>query len=338
MSQDLTEGFVCSNLSDDLSGLSFKEIKLSEISESFVKINIKAASLNFPDLLMSQGKYQNKPELPFALGMEGSGVISEIGSKVETYKVGDEVMFGGWGHGAIAKSIVVAESMISPKPEAYSFEEAAAFKTAYLTAYVGLIRRGQLQRGETLLVHGASGGVGMAAVQLGKLYGAKVIATGTSDEKLEVVKSWGADEVLNIYENEKVNFKDRVKDLTNGMGADVIYDPVGGEVFDQSIRCINWGGRLLIIGFAGGIIPTLPVNYPLIKGFSVVGVRAGEFGRKDPILGKENIDIINSLADDNKIRPHICKVFDYKESKQALEYLENRRLIGKVVILSLIHI
>ena len=332
MSQDLTEGFVCSNLSDDLSGLSFKEIKLSEMSESFVKINIKAASLNFPDLLMSQGKYQNKPELPFALGMEGSGVISEIGSKVETYKVGDEVMFGGWGHGAIAKSIVVAESMISPKPEAYSFEEAAAFKTAYLTAYVGLIRRGQLQRGETLLVHGASGGVGMAAVQLGKLYGAKVIATGTSDEKLEVVKTWGADEVLNIYENEEVNFKDRVKDLTNGMGADVIYDPVGGEVFDQSIRCINWGGRLLIIGFAGGTIPTLAVNYPLIKGFSVVGVRAGEFGRRAPILGKENIDIINSLADDNKIRPHICKVFDYKESKQALEYLENRKLIGKVVI------
>jgi NADPH2:quinone reductase len=222
--------------------------------------------------------------------------------------------------------------MISPKPEAYSFEEAAAFKTAYLTAYVGLIRRGQLQRGETLLVHGASGGVGMAAVQLGKLYGARVIATGTSNEKLEVVKSWGADEVLNIYENEKVNFKDRVKDLTNGMGADVIYDPVGGEVFDQSIRCINWGGRLLIIGFAGGTIPTLPVNYPLIKGFSVVGVRAGEFGRRAPILGKENIDIINSLADDNKIRPHICKVFDYKESKQALEYLENRKLIGKVVI------
>ena len=198
MSEDLTEGFVCSNLSDDHSGLSFKEIKLSGVSESFVKIDIKAASLNFPDLLMSQGKYQNKPELPFALGMEGSGVISEIGAKVESYKVGDAVMFGGWGHGAIAKSIVVSESMISPKPDAYSYEEAAAFNTAYLTAYVGLIRRGQLQRGETLLVHGASGGVGMAAVQLGKLYGAKVIATGTSDEKLEVVKSWGADEVLNL--------------------------------------------------------------------------------------------------------------------------------------------
>ena len=332
MSEDLTEGFVCSNLSGDLSGLSFKEIPIEKVSENFVKIDIKAASLNFPDLLMTQGKYQNKPELPFALGMEGSGVISQIGSDVKNYKIGDEVMFGGWGHGAIAKSIVVSESMISLKPESYSFEEAAAFKTAYLTAYVGLIRRGQLQRGETLLVHGASGGVGMAAVQLGKLYGAKVIATGTSDEKLEIVKTWGAEEVLNIFENEKVSFKDRVKDLTNGKGADVIYDPVGGEVFDQSIRCINWGGRLLIIGFAGGTIPTLPVNYPLIKGFSVVGVRAGEFGRRDPALGKENIEIINSLADEDKVRPHICKVFDFKDSKEALEYLEKRELIGKVVI------
>ena len=332
MSEDLTEGFVCSNLSDDLSGLSFKEIPIEKVSENFVKIDIKAASLNFPDLLMTQGKYQNKPELPFALGMEGSGVISQMGSDVKNYKIGDEVMFGGWGHGAIAKSIVVSESMISLKPESYSFEEAAAFKTAYLTAYVGLIRRGQLQRGETLLVHGASGGVGMAAVQLGKLYGAKVIATGTSDEKLEIVKTWGADEVLNIFENEKVSFKDRVKDLTNGKGADVIYDPVGGEVFDQSIRCINWGGRLLIIGFAGGTIPTLPVNYPLIKGFSLVGVRAGEFGRRDPVLGKENIDIINSLADEDKVRPYICKVFDFKDSREALEYLENRELIGKVVI------
>ncbi len=332
MSEDLTEGFVCSNLSDDLSGLSFKEIPIEKVSENFVKIDIKAASLNFPDLLMTQGKYQNKPELPFALGMEGSGVISQMGSDVKNYKIGDEVMFGGWGHGAIAKSIVVSESMISLKPESYSFEEAAAFKTVYLTAYVGLIRRGQLQRGETLLVHGASGGVGMAAVQLGKLYGAKVIATGTSDEKLEIVKTWGADEVLNIFENEKVSFKDRVKDLTNGKGADVIYDPVGGEVFDQSIRCINWGGRLLIIGFAGGTIPSLPVNYPLIKGFSVVGVRAGEFGRRDPVLGKENIDIINSLADEDKVRPHICKVFNFKDSKEALEFLENRELIGKVVI------
>ena len=332
MADHTTYGLVCSELSEDLSKTNLGELKLDSFQDNSVQIKIKAASLNFPDLLMTQGKYQNRPNLPFALGMEGAGIVEKVGSGVSSFEEGDEVMFGGWGHGAIAKSIVVSESMISLKPESYSFEEAAAFKTAYLTAYVGLIRRGQLQRGETLLVHGASGGVGMAAVQLGKLYGAKVIATGTSDEKLEIVKTWGADEVLNIFENEKVSFKDRVKDLTNGKGADVIYDPVGGEVFDQSIRCINWGGRLLIIGFAGGTIPTLPVNYPLIKGFSVVGVRAGEFGRRDPVLGKENIDIINTLADEDKVRPHICKVFNFKDSKEALEFLENRELIGKVVI------
>ena len=332
MSEDLTEGFVCSNLSDDLSGLSFKEIPIEKVSKNFVKIDIKAASLNFPDLLMTQGKYQNKPELPFALGMEGSGVISQMGSDVKNYKIGNEVMFGGWGHGAIAKSIVVSESMISLKPESYSFEEAAAFKTAYLTAYVGLIRRGQLQRGETLLVHGASGGVGMAAVQLGKLYGAKVIATGTSNKKLDLVKSWGADSIVNTLKNGKTSFREEVKELTNGKGADVIYDPVGGDVFDESIRCINWGGRLLVIGFAAGRISSLPVNYPLIKGFSVIGVRAGECGRRDPELGRENIDIINSLANEGKLKPYICKIFEFKDSLKALEFLRDRKLVGKVVV------
>ena len=151
-----------------------------------------------------------------------------------------------------------------------------------MTAYVGLIRRGELKQGETLLVHGASGGVGMAAVQMGKLYGAKVIASGTSDEKLKIVKTWGADEIINTGLEGSVSFREEVKELTDGKGADVIYDPVGGDVFDESIRCINWGGRLLIIGFTSGRIPTVPVNYPLIKGFSVIGVRAGEFGRRDP--------------------------------------------------------
>ena len=197
MGEGQTEGFVCSSLSDDLSGLSFKDLPVHSLQDDSVKISIKAASLNFPDLLMTQGKYQNKPELPFALGMEGSGVISEIGKNVKSLKNGDEVMFGSWGHGAIAKEIVLPSSMVSLKPEKYTFAEAAAFKTVYLTAYVGLIRRGNLKDGETLLVHGASGGVGMAAVELGKLYGAKVIATGTSYEKLKVVKSWGADHVIN---------------------------------------------------------------------------------------------------------------------------------------------
>ena len=281
---------------------------------------------------MTQGKYQNKPKLPFALGMEGAGIVSEVGSQSCTFKEGDEVMFGSWGHGAIAKEIVLPESMLSQKPKSFSFEEAAAFKTVYLTAFVGLIRRGNLVEGENLLVHGATGGVGMAAVELGKLYGARVIATGTSDEKLEIVKSWGADEIVNTLEAGKTSFREEVKELTNGNGADVIYDPVGGDVFDESIRCINWGGRLLVIGFAGGRISNLPVNYPLIKGFSVIGVRAGEYGRKNPDLGKENIDIINNLANEGKLKPHICKIFSFERSLEALKYLKDRKLIGKVVI------
>ena len=281
---------------------------------------------------MTQGKYQNKPTLPFALGMEGAGIVSEVGSQSCTFKEGDEVMFGSWGHGAIAKEIVLPESMLSQKPKSFSFEEAAAFKTVYLTAFVGLIRRGNLVEGENLLVHGATGGVGMAAVELGKLYGARVIATGTSNEKLEIVKSWGADEIVNTLEDGKTSFREEVKELTNGNGADVIYDPVGGDVFDESIRCINWGGRLLVIGFAGGRISNLPVNYPLIKGFSVIGVRAGEYGRKNPDLGKENIDIINNLANEGKLKPHICKIFSFEHSLKALKYLKDRKLIGKVVI------
>ena len=281
---------------------------------------------------MTQGKYQNKPTLPFALGMEGAGIVSEVGSQSCTFKEGDEVMFGSWGHGAIAKEIVLPESMLSQKPKSFSFEEAAAFKTVYLTAFVGLIRRGNLVEGENLLVHGATGGVGMAAVELGKLYGARVIATGTSNEKLEIVKSWGADEIVNTLEDGKTSFREKVKELTNGNGADVIYDPVGGDVFDESIRCINWGGRLLVIGFAGGRISNLPVNYPLIKGFSVIGVRAGEYGRKNPDLGKENIDIINNLANEGKLKPHICKIFSFEHSLEALKYLKDRKLIGKVVI------
>jgi NADPH2:quinone reductase len=333
MLENQTEALVCSKITSDLTGLNIGTVKTADLDKNSVRINIKAAALNFPDLLMSQGKYQNKPDLPFALGMEGAGIISEIGNNNSSFNKGDEVIFGGWGHGAIAKSIVLPEAMISLKPKDYSFAEAACFKTAYLTAYVGLIRRGELKSGEHLLVHGATGGVGMAAVQLGKLYGASVIATGTSDEKLSVVKKWGADHVINTNKNNKTDFKEEVKSLTEGNGADVIYDPVGGDVFDESIRCINWGGRLLVIGFAAGRIPNIPVNYPLIKGFSVIGVRAGEYGRRDPIKGNENIEIINDLAQSGKIKPYICKTFQFKESKEALIYLKERKLVGKVAIL-----
>ncbi len=182
--------------------------------------------------------------------------------------------------------------------------------------------------GETLLVHGSAGGVGLAAVELGKLLGATVIATGSSDDKLAIVKARGADHVINVAQG----FREKVKELTGGRGADVVYDPVGGDVFDESVRCIAWSGRFLIIGFASGRIPNLPVNMALIKGFSLIGVRAGEFGRRDPQAGRESIEAIDRLAAEGRIDPYVCAVFPLERAVEAMRMLENRQVVGKVVI------
>jgi len=182
------------------------------------------------------------------------------------------------------------------------------------------------------LIHGSTGGVGMAAVQLGKYLGATVIATGTSEEKLEFTKKWGADHTLLTHKDNIVDFRNEVKDITNGKGADVIYDPVGGDVFDHSIRCINWGGRLLVVGFASGRIPNLPINMALIKGFSVIGVRAGEYGRKDPEAGIENNIAIRKICEEGHFSPYVCKEFDLKNAKEAIQFLSERKLVGKVII------
>ena len=327
-----TTALVCETLTDDLSGVTLKELELPEILPKQLLIKVKAASVNFPDLLMTQGKYQHKPELPFILGMEGAGVVEEIGTEVSKFKKGDEVTFGSWGNGAFSDYVVVPEDGPQLKSKSLNFEEAASFQTAYLTAYVSLVRRGDLVKGENLLVHGATGGVGMAAVQLGHKMGANVIATGTSEAKLKSTLNWGASHYLLTHKEDSVSFREEVKELTQGKGADVIYDPVGGDVFDESIRCINWGGRILIVGFTSGRIPTAPVNMPLIKGFSIVGVRAGEFGRKDPVKGKENIDAVKKLADEGKLKPHICKTFKLEEGKEAIKFLSERKLVGKIAV------
>jgi NADPH2:quinone reductase len=264
--------------------------------------------------------------------MEGSGIIEKIGSDVEDYAISDEVTFGALGQGAFSDYVLVDQRAINPKPNNLTFEQAAAFHTAYLTAYVSLVRRGNLTKGETLLVHGSTGGVGMAAVQLGKYLGATVIATGTSEEKLEFTKKWGADHTLLTHKDNIVDFRNEVKDITNGKGSDVIYDPVGGDVFDHSIRCINWGGRLLVVGFASGRIPNLPINMALIKGFSVIGVRAGEYGRKDPEAGIENNIAIRKICEEGHFSPYVCKEFDLKNAKEAIQFLSERKLVGKVVI------
>jgi len=322
----------CEFLSEDMSGIKLVTKDIPEPAPDEILIKVKASSVNFPDYLMAQGKYQHKPDLPFGLGMEGSGVIENIGANINKFSISDEVTFGALGQGAFSDYVLLNQKAVDLKPTNLSFEQAAAFQTAYLTAYVSLVRRGNLKSGETLLVHGSTGGVGMAAVQLGKYLGAKVIATGTSQEKLEYTKSWGADHVVLTHKNNEVEFKEEVKDLTEGKGADVIYDPVGGDVFDHSIRCINWGGRILIVGFASGRIPNLPINMALIKGFSVIGVRAGEYGRKDPEAGLENNLAIRKICEEGHFNPHICKEFDLEDSINAIKYLSERKLVGKVVI------
>ncbi len=291
------------------------------------RVKMRAASLNFPDLLMTQGKYQFKPDLPFTPGMEGAGEVTAVGEGVGNVKVGDAVVVAS-RLGMMAEEVNVPAAALHPKAPAMDWAQAASFPAAWLTAYVSLVRRGQLQRGETLLVHGAAGGVGMAAVDLGLLLGARVIATAGSQAKLDVLKARGAHHVIDYT----TGFKDEVKRLTGGRGADVIYDPVGGDVFDESVRCIAFGGRLLIIGFTSGRIPTVSVNMPLIKGFSVVGVRAGEYGRQFPEKGRENIEAVARLARDGKIKPHIGLSVPLSQAVDAFRALNERRVIGKAVV------
>ncbi len=314
-------------LSEDISVLRMDEVELSSPAPNEVRLALKACSINFPDILMVQGKYQFKPALPFAPGMEGAGVVAEVGSDVTTLKSGDRVV-AGLRIGGFAEEVNVPAEACRPIPGNMDFVKAAAYPAAYLTAYVALVIRGNLKAGETLLVHGSTGGVGMAAVDVGKLLGATVIATSASDEKLEVVKARGADHVLNVTEG----FREKVKELTGGKGADVIYDPVGGDVFDESVRCIAWNGRLLVIGFTSGRIPMVPVNMPLIKGFSVVGVRAGEYGRRDPEAGRANIKAIDELAASGKIDPYVCATFPLERAVDAMRMLQDRKAVGKVVI------
>ncbi len=313
-------------LSDDLSSMQLETLDAAPLVPGSVCVRLRAASVNFPDILMIQGKYQYKPELPFTPGMEGAGDIVACGSDVSGLSIGDKVVVGS-KIGCFAEEIVVPASAVRPLPRGFSYEQGAAYPAAYLTAYVALVRRGNLQPGETLLVHGAAGGVGLAAVDLGKVLGARVIATASTEEKRAFLKSYGADHVLAPQ-----GFREEVKQLTQGNGANVVFDPVGGDVFDESVRCIAFDGRLLVIGFTSGRIPSVNVNMPLIKGFSVVGVRAGEYGRRFPERGAENLRSIAELASSGRIRPHVCATFPLERTRDAMRLLEERRVIGKVVV------
>lgn len=308
--------------------LVLKDLPSAPAGKGQVRVAVHAAGVNFPDTLIIADKYQFKPPRPFAPGHEVGGVVTEVGEGVSGYKKGDRVI-GMIGHGGYADEAVVDQGNLLAMPDNMSFEEGAAFTMTYGTSYYALKQRADLKPGETLLVLGAAGGVGLTAVELGAVMGAKVIAAVGSDEKMEICRKHGATMFVN-YTKDKL--RDKVKELTGGNGADVIYDPVGGDVFDESVRCIAFDGRLLVIGFTSGRIPSVGVNLPLIKGFSVVGVRAGEYGRTFPGRGRENRAAVDALAAEGKIRPHVHATLPLARAVDALRLLQARAVIGKVVL------
>ncbi len=308
--------------------LTIEDIESPNASGSGVKVRVRAAGLNFPDTLIIEGKYQIKPKMPFSPGGEMAGEVIAVGDKVSRFKVGDRVM-GLTGFGSFAEEVVVAEDNLVPVPASMSDEEAAAFTMVYGTSYHALKQRANIQPGETLLVLGASGGVGLAAVELGKAMGAHVIAAASTAEKLAVAKDAGADELLNYSEEP---LKDALKKLTNNKGVDVVYDPVGGEYTEQALRAMAWNGRLLIVGFAAGDIPKLPANLPLLKGCSVVGVFWGTFTRQEPQNSMQNMMDLFKLHKEGRIKPRISEVFAFEDYVAALNALTGRTATGKVVL------
>lgn len=308
--------------------LVFEEHTLGPVGPDQVLINMKAAGVNFPDVLIIQNKYQFKPELPFSPGSEMAGVVAQVGADVKHVKVGDKVM-ASTGHGAFAEQVLVAGRSVVPMPPEMDFDTAAAFTLTYGTSYHALNDRADLKAGETLLVLGAAGGVGLAAIEIGKALGAKVIAAASTPEKLAVCKEHGADEFIN-YSSE--DFRERLKALTGGKGPDVIYDPVGGPLAEQAFRSIAWRGRYLVVGFANGEIPKLPFNLMLLKGAAVVGVFWGDFTRREPKQNLADIQVMLGWMRDGKIRPHISARYPLANGTQALNDMMNRKVMGKVVI------
>lgn len=293
-----------------------------------VVIRVEACGVNFPDTLIIEGKYQFKPPFPFSPGGEVSGTITEVGEGVDHLKVGDRV-FSMTGHGGFAEEVVAnAATTLSMLPN-MDFVTAASTMYTYGTSYHALKDRANLQPGETLLVLGAAGGVGLAAVQLGVLMGARVIAAASTDEKLAVCQAMGAAETIN-YTTE--NLRDRLKELTSGNGVDVVYDPVGDRYAEPAIRSLAWKGRYLVIGFAAGEIPSIPLNLALLKGASIVGVFWGAFAQREPKTSRQNFEQILTWITTGKLKQHIYKLYSLAEAPNALRDLMERRVVGKAVI------
>ncbi len=328
MATETMSAVVCERTDRDLAGVGVEAVARPQPDAGKVLVQVAAASINFPDILMCQGLYQHRPDPPFVPGMNLAGVIVACGENVAAWRVGQRVA-GSVRTGAFARFAVMAAETAHAIPDTFTMAEAAAYPSAYLTAYVALVRRAAVQPGETVLVHGAAGGVGLATVALAKTLGATVIATASSPAKRAFLKDYGADQVL----SPDAGFRDEVKALTNGRGADVIFDPVGGDVFDESTRCIAFDGRLLVVGFTSGRIAEVATNIPLIKGFSVVGVRAGEYGRRFPDRGRENVAAIWEMAREGLVRPHVHAQLPLAEWRRGFAMLTDREAIGKVVLL-----
>ncbi|MEM7610089.1 MAG: NADPH:quinone oxidoreductase family protein [Pseudomonadota bacterium] len=305
-----------------------EEIPSPSPKKGEVRLRLRACGVNFPDVLMVAGKYQVQPEMPFSPGAEMAGEIIELGEGVSDLAIGDR-MLCMVGYGGMAEEICVPAKALVPIPDGMDFSTAAAVMLTYGTSYHALKQRAQIKPGETLLVLGAAGGVGLAAVELGHLLGAKVIAAASSDEKLALAREYGADETINYSE---VKLKDAVKALTGGKGADVIYDPVGGELFDDCLRSLAWCGRLLVIGFASGTIPKAPANLPLLKGSSIVGVFWGAFTQHQPKEHEINMQELVAWFIGGQLKPHIGTVFGLDDAAAAMNVLASRQAMGKVVI------
>ena len=305
-----------------------EDVPSPDLTEGQVLISVKACGVNFPDTLIIQGKYQFKPDLPFSPGGEVSGVIKAVGDGVTNVSVGDRVIaFSTWG--GFAEELAVDATRLIKMSDKMDFEKASAFILTYGTSYHALKDRANIQPGETLLVLGASGGVGLAAVQLGKSMGARVIAAASTQEKLDVCAANGADELIN-YSSE--DLRARVKEITQGAGVDVIYDPVGGPLSEKALRDMSWGGRFLVVGFAVGEIPKVPLNLALLKGCSIVGVFWGDFTRREPALNETNNQELMRLFEAGKISPHIHKVYPLTQASEALNELLDKKVSGKVVL------
>jgi NADPH2:quinone reductase len=325
--QDLMKAVLCKAYGPPES-LVLEDVSAPEPSEGEVLVDVHASALNFPDVLMIAGKYQSQPPFPFSPGGELAGTVAALGAGVSGFEIGERV-FASTGVGGFAEQVVVRDKALQRIPESMTFAQASGISTTYGTSYYALKQRADLQPGETLLVLGAAGGVGLAAVELGKAMGARVLAAASSTEKLAAAKAAGADELIDYSDGE---LKDKVKALTEGKGADVIYDPVGGALFDQCMRSINWYGRILVIGFAAGDIPKVPINLILLKSCQLVGVFFGSWSARFPQEARENLQQVLDFHSTGKIQAMVGREYPLDQYAQALRCLSERQAIGKVVV------